>query len=108
MTAMENVIAPLEIAGSKNALTAAKVALDSVNLENRSKHYPGELSGGEKQRVAIARAFALEPNILLADEPTGNLDAKTGSNIIDILFDLNSYQCLKQQNHIHLRHLFFL
>ena len=89
MTATENVVVPLEISGSKDPFNAARKALEAVNLGHRLKHYPGELSGGEKQRVAIARAFALRPNILLADEPTGNLDAKTGSEIMDILFALN-------------------
>lgn len=88
MTALENVAIPLELAGRKNAFREAKAALEAVGLESRIKHYPSQLSGGEQQRVAIARAFAPNPKIILADEPTGNLDAETGAKVVDILFNL--------------------
>jgi putative ABC transport system ATP-binding protein len=86
MTALENVAVPLELAGEKNAFERAKAELASVGLDRRLTHYPGELSGGEQQRVAIARALVTSPKILVADEPTGNLDQKTGRMIADLLF----------------------
>lgn len=88
MTALENVAIPLEFAGDKAAFAKAKTALESVGLGHRIDHYPGQLSGGEQQRVAVARAFSTNPKIILADEPTGNLDAETGKKVMDILFDL--------------------
>ena len=86
MTAVENVAIPLELAGDRNAFAAAETALARVGLGHRVGHYPGQLSGGEQQRVAIARAFAAGPQLLLADEPTGNLDGATGRAVIDCLF----------------------
>jgi putative ABC transport system ATP-binding protein len=86
MTALENVAAPLELAGDKAAFEKAAEELTSVGLGDRLGHYPAQLSGGEQQRVALARAAAPQPDILLADEPTGNLDQNTGSTIIDLLF----------------------
>jgi putative ABC transport system ATP-binding protein len=87
MTARENVAVPLELAGRRDAFALAEAALRRVGLGHRLSHYPGQLSGGEQQRVAIARAFAAGPALLLADEPTGNLDRATGAAIIDYLFD---------------------
>ena len=87
MTALENVAVPLELAGEKDARDRAQVELEAVGLGHRLDHYPAQLSGGEQQRVAIARATAPRPKLLLADEPTGNLDAATGAAIIDLLFD---------------------
>ena len=87
MTALENVAVPLELAGAKDARDRARVELEAVGLGHRLDHYPAQLSGGEQQRVAIARATAPRPKLLLADEPTGNLDATTGAAIIDLLFD---------------------
>jgi len=89
-TALENVMLPLELAGRSDASTAARAMLDRVGLGQRLAHYPKHLSGGEQQRVALARAFVVQPRILFADEPTGNLDAQTGAAIIDLLFELNA------------------
>jgi putative ABC transport system ATP-binding protein len=86
MNALENVAIPLELAGDRDAVTAAGAALARVGLGHRLAHYPGQLSGGEQQRVAIARAFAAGPQLLLADEPTGNLDGETGRAVMDCLF----------------------
>ena len=88
MTALENVALPLDLAGAPDAMTIAKKLLDDVGLTARIDHFPAELSGGEQQRVAIARALSRRPKIILADEPTGNLDGKTGRQIVDILFGL--------------------
>ena len=88
MTALENVATPLELAGTKDAFDRAATELKAVGLENRLDHYPNQMSGGEQQRVALARASAPRPRILLADEPTGNLDETNGQAIIDLLFDL--------------------
>jgi putative ABC transport system ATP-binding protein len=88
MTARENVAVPLEFAGLPDAFARAQVALASVGLAHRLDHYPGQLSGGEQQRVALARALVVEPDLLLADEPTGNLDQATGQQIVALLFDL--------------------
>jgi len=90
MTALENVALPLEFADDDDAFTRARVQLERVGLGPRLTHYPGQLSGGEQQRVALARAFVTEPTILLADEPTGNLDGETGNYIMEILFDLHA------------------
>ncbi|MFA5529369.1 MAG: ATP-binding cassette domain-containing protein [Thiohalomonadaceae bacterium] len=90
LTALENVMLPLELAGLGQARTEAAALLERVGLTARRAHYPHQLSGGEQQRVAIARAFATKPSLLLADEPTGNLDTRTGAHIIDLLFDLNT------------------
>ena len=89
LTALENVMLPLELNGNQDAAEAASHYLQRVGLEHRFSHYPNQLSGGEQQRVAIARAFATNPDILFADEPTGNLDADTGLVVIDLLFSLN-------------------
>jgi putative ABC transport system ATP-binding protein len=88
LTAVENVAVPLEIAGAPNALVRARALLDDVGLVDRAHHYPVQLSGGEQQRAALARAVALEPGLLLADEPTGNLDSATGTRIIELLLEL--------------------
>ena len=90
MTALENVALPLELAGRQDAFARAEALLDEVGLSHRLGHYPSQLSGGEQQRVALARAFAPEPGLILADEPTGNLDGETGSRVIALLFDLAS------------------
>jgi putative ABC transport system ATP-binding protein len=90
LTAVENVMLPLELSSTPNATERARQALVDVGLENRLRHYPKQLSGGEKQRVAIARAFVAGPSLLFADEPTGNLDNKTGARILNLLFDLNA------------------
>ncbi|MFL6714719.1 MAG: ABC transporter ATP-binding protein, partial [Sulfurifustis sp.] len=89
LTALENVMLPIELAGIDRPEQAARALLDRVGLAGRLTHYPTELSGGEQQRVAIARAFALAPEILFADEPTGNLDVATGARVIELLFELN-------------------
>jgi putative ABC transport system ATP-binding protein len=92
LTAVENVMLPLELAGTGNARGLAGEWLARVGLAHRLKHYPKHLSGGEQQRVALARAFAANPRLVLADEPTGNLDAATGQQIIEQMFDLNAKQ----------------
>jgi putative ABC transport system ATP-binding protein len=89
LTAYENVLVPMEIAGRRDAARHAKSLLDEVGLSGRGHHYPSQLSGGEQQRVAIARALANDPPILLADEPTGNLDSATGQQVIDLLLSIN-------------------
>jgi putative ABC transport system ATP-binding protein len=89
LNALENVMLPLELAGHADARSAARAIIDRVGLGERWSHYPSQLSGGEKQRVAIARAFATEPAVLFADEPTGNLDTRTGETIMELMFDLN-------------------
>ncbi|HUF47103.1 MAG TPA: ABC transporter ATP-binding protein [Vicinamibacterales bacterium] len=89
LTAFENVLVPLEIAGARDPARRARALLDDVGLTGRSDHYPSQLSGGEQQRVAIARALANDPPILLADEPTGNLDTATGRHVIDLLVAIN-------------------
>ena len=90
LTAIENVMLPLELAGRRDARAAAAEVMQRVGLAERARHYPRQLSGGEQQRVAIARAFVTRPDVLFADEPTGNLDTVTGERIVDLLFDLNS------------------
>ena len=89
LTALENVMLPLELASHDKPREAAQTALQNVGLSERSGHYPRQLSGGEKQRVAIARAYVVQPTVLFADEPTGNLDQQTGENVIEILFRMN-------------------
>lgn len=89
LTAFENVLIPMEILGASNAKARAGELLEEVGLSDRGHHYPSELSGGEQQRVAIARAFANQPRILLADEPTGNLDSKNGQHIFQLMEDLH-------------------
>lgn len=88
MTALENVALPLEFAGDAHAATRAEAALKAVGLGHRIGHYPGQLSGGEQQRVAVARAFVALPKLILADEPTGNLDRATGQSVMELLFSL--------------------
>ena len=90
LSALENILLPLELAGRPDARERARHWLDRVGLAARAGHTPRQLSGGEQQRVAIARAFATDPEIVFADEPTGNLDADTGAHIIDLLFELNA------------------
>jgi putative ABC transport system ATP-binding protein len=92
LTTLENVAVPLELAGDRNAFDRARELLAWVDLENRSHHYPVQLSGGEQQRVALARAIARRPSIVLADEPTGNLDSATGQKIIDLLLRIHQEQ----------------
>ena len=92
LNALENVMLPLELAGHKTAVATARDWLERVGLGHRLKHYPKHLSGGEQQRVALARAFAPSPRLVLADEPTGNLDAATGQQVIELMFDLNARQ----------------
>ena len=92
MTALENVALPLEFAGARDAEARARAALEAVGLGRRLGHFPGELSGGEQQRVALARAFVPRPALLLADEPTGNLDRATGGMVMELLFDLQREQ----------------
>ena len=88
MTALENVALPLEFAGKADAFEVAAGLLDEVGLGSRMSHFPAQLSGGEQQRVALARALAPRPKLILADEPTGNLDTKTGSHVVELLFDM--------------------
>ena len=90
LTAIENVAVPLELLGNKEAMKKAEGLLKKVGLQDRFHHYPSQLSGGEQQRVALARAFMNDPELLFADEPTGNLDEETGKNVIELLFDLNN------------------
>jgi putative ABC transport system ATP-binding protein len=92
LTALENVAVPLELQGDKNAIKRSLELLEKVGLKDRTHHYPSQLSGGEQQRVALARAFSNRPEILIADEPTGNLDAETGEKVVKLLFDLNKEQ----------------
>ena len=92
LTALENAMLPLELAGASSASEVARGWLERVGLGHRLKHYPKHLSGGEQQRVALARAFSANPRLVLADEPTGNLDAATGHQIIELMFDLNATQ----------------
>ncbi len=89
LNALENVMLPLELAGHEDARAAARDIIEKVGLAERWSHYPAQLSGGEKQRVAVARAFATGPAVLFADEPTGNLDSRTGARIMSLLFELN-------------------
>ncbi len=89
LTALENVMLPLELSGSSNARRASTQMLETVGLASRLQHYPKTLSGGEQQRVALARAFVMRPALLLADEPTGSLDAATGNGVMDLMFELN-------------------
>jgi putative ABC transport system ATP-binding protein len=89
LTALENILVPMEIAGRRDASQRARQLLKDVDLEARAHHYPSQLSGGEKQRVAIARAFSNEPAIMLADEPTGNLDSTNGRHVFDLMVEIN-------------------
>jgi putative ABC transport system ATP-binding protein len=89
LTALENILVPMEIAGARNGAERAHALLEDVDLVSRAHHYPSQLSGGERQRIAIARAFANNPSILLADEPTGNLDSKNGRHVFDLMVGIN-------------------
>ena len=89
LTALENVMVPLELRGEKNCRVVSRQLLERVGLSDRMNHYPVQLSGGEQQRVSLARAFSNNPQILFADEPTGNLDAETSSQVVELLFELN-------------------
>jgi putative ABC transport system ATP-binding protein len=89
LTALENILVPMEIAGIRDARDRTQRLLEDVDLVARAHHYPSQLSGGEQQRVAIARAFANDPSILLADEPTGNLDSKNGTHVFDLMVEMN-------------------
>jgi putative ABC transport system ATP-binding protein len=89
LTALENILIPMEIAGARGGMARAKALLEDVELSERGHHYPSQLSGGERQRVAIARAFANGPSILLADEPTGNLDSHKGRHVFDLMVEMN-------------------
>src|SRR5213078_857965 len=89
LTALENILVPMEIRGLKDARERAQALLEDVDLVARAHHYPAQLSGGEQQRVAIARAFANNPTILLADEPTGNLDSRNGHHVFELMVDMN-------------------
>ena len=89
LTALENILIPLEIAGARDAGPRAKRLIEDVGLSARAHHYPSQLSGGEQQRISIARAFANDPSILLADEPTGNLDSRNGRHAFDLMVDMN-------------------
>ena len=89
MSALENVALPMEFAGQADAFDRARAELDAVGLGHRIDHFPGQMSGGEQQRVALARALAANPSLLLADEPTGNLDGETGEKVIRLLFELS-------------------
>jgi len=92
LTARENAMLPMELLGQPNARSTAESMLARVGLTDRLDHYPKHLSGGEQQRVALARAFAVKPKLLMADEPTGNLDAATGQQVIDLMFEMNAEQ----------------